>query len=107
MNLRRSVSVNHRSQSAVIRKDKYRHEPQSFSESFCQYCRDIVEQSKESEIDLQQNPIKEVTNQRVKSSGVRRKVPLTQGQQLYLIDKYHVNDKKRDFHRYEFFLLGI
>jgi hypothetical protein len=92
---RRSVSVNIRSQSAIVRKDKYLDEPQSFTESFCQYYRDIVEKSKQSEFDLQHYPIKELSTQRIKSSKIRRKLPLTEGQQLYLLEKYHVNKTKK------------
>ncbi len=92
---RRSVSVNLRSQSAILRKDKYSDEPRSFTESFCQYYRDIVEKSKQFEPSLQQYPIKESSNQRIKPSEIRRKVPLTTGQQVYLLGKYHVNKKQR------------
>jgi hypothetical protein len=76
----------------LARKDKYQDEPRSFTASFCQYYRDAIEKSDPTEFGLQQYPIKETSNQRVKSSGIRRKLPLTEGQQLYLIGKYHVNE---------------
>lgn len=91
MNPKRSVSVDHRSQSVIIKKEKFCDEPQSFTESFCQYYRDAVEKTQQSEFNLQQHPIKESPNQRAKSSGIRRKLPLTEGQQLYLLGKCHVN----------------
>jgi hypothetical protein len=92
---RRSVTVTRRSQSAVVRKDKFRDKSQpdlSFSESLCQYYRDIADKS---ELNLQQCSVKESSNQRVKSSGIRRKLPLTQGQQMYLLGKYNVNNKPK------------
>ncbi len=57
----------------------------------CQYYRDLIEKSKQSELGLQQYPIKESLNKRLKSNGTPRKVPLTEGQQVYLLGKYHVN----------------
>lgn len=88
----------------MVRKDKCHDEPQSFTESFCQYYRDMVEKSKSPGLGSQQYPIKESSNQRVKSSGIRRKIPLTKGQQLYLLGKYHVN-KKIKFHNHSFISL--
>jgi len=95
MSPRRPLSVNHHSQSAIVRKDKYYNEPQSFTESFCQYYRDVVDKSKQSELGLEQHPIKDSSNQYLKSNRTRRKLPLTKYQQLYLLEKYHVNKNKR------------
>ena len=95
MNRKQSTSVNHlrRSQSVPPKKDNYYNEPQSFLESFCQYHRDINNKSVAEELDLQQDPIKEVIQPRMKTSNNnnnRRKLPLTKGQQSYLIGKHHV-----------------
>ena len=88
---KRSASVNNRrSQSALLGKDKYYNEPQSFTESICQYYNDLTDKSTPTEFGLHRYPIKEMSNQRVKSAGIRQKLPLTKGQQLYLLGKYHV-----------------
>ena len=76
----------------------------SFTESLCQYYREMIEKSKQSELTLQQNSIKEPSNQRVKSNAPRRKVPLTKGQQVYLLGKCHVNNKQEKKKRFVFIL---
>lgn len=63
----------------------------------------MIEKSKQSELTLQQNSVKEPSNQRAKSSGIRRKVPLTKGQQVYLLGKCHVN-KNQEKKRFVFIL---
>ncbi|CAF3437881.1 unnamed protein product [Rotaria sp. Silwood1] len=97
MKPRRSVSVNCRSPSGIFRQDKCHQELQpdsSFAESVYQYYHDAVENSKQSEFNLQQCQIKESINQPLKSTGIRRKLPLTKGQQLSLLEKYHIYDIK-------------
>jgi hypothetical protein len=54
----------------------------------------MIGKSDPTEFSSPQDPIKESSNQQVKSNGIRRKLPLTKGQQLYLIGKYHVNKMK-------------
>ncbi|CAF4606773.1 unnamed protein product [Rotaria sp. Silwood1] len=97
MKPRRSVSVNCRSPSGIFRQDKCHQELQpdsSFTESVYQYYHDAVENSKQSEFNLQQCQTKESINQPLKSTGIRRKLPLTKGQQLSLLEKYHIYDIK-------------
>ncbi|CAF4526016.1 unnamed protein product [Rotaria sp. Silwood2] len=97
MKPRQSVSVNRRSPSGIFKQNKYHEEPQpdsSCTESVYQYYCDVVEDSKQSEFNLQQYPIKESFDQRLKSTGIRRKLPLTRGQQLSLLEKYHIYDIK-------------
>lgn len=108
MKSRRSVSISYRVPSAVFKEHKSHDESQTdsnFTESVCQYYQDIVEQSKQPESDLQLYPIKESLHQGLKSIGIRRKAPLTKGQQLSLLEKYHVHkDKyKKMFGLYRFF----
>jgi hypothetical protein len=53
-----------------------------------------LEKSKQSELDLQQRSVKESLNRPGKQNGIRRKSPLTKGQKIYLLGKYHVNKKE-------------
>lgn len=100
MNIKRSTSVNHRrSQSVLGKRDNYYNEPQSYLESFCQYQRISDDRSIPEQFDLQQDPIKETIDQRMKTNNNRRKLPLTKGQQLYLIGKHHVNIAGKEINR--------
>ncbi|CAF0822305.1 unnamed protein product [Rotaria sordida] len=104
---RRSVSVNRCSSTRIFKQDTSHEEPQpdpSFTESVYQYYQDVIEKSQQSEFNLQQYSIKESCNQRLKTTGIRRKLPLTKGQQLSLLEKYHIYDindtKVRRSHSY-------
>ena len=101
MNIKRSTSVNYRrSQSVPGKRDNYYNEPQTFLESFCQYQRNIDERSIPEQFDLEQDPIKETIHQPMKTNNNRRKLPLTKGQQLYLIGKHHVNIAGKQINRH-------
>lgn len=55
---------------------------------------DAQDTTKQNELDIQKPVVQRPSNDRLKSSGIRRKLPLTADQQLLLLDKHNVNFKK-------------
>ncbi|CAF3486111.1 unnamed protein product [Rotaria socialis] len=94
---KRSSSINSQSESLVITQENVDEEFQSMPtviESPGQNYRSLVDKAKQIELDLQKYPTKQSFNERIKSSGPRHKLPLTEDQQIVLSDKYQIYDMK-------------
>ena len=94
---RRTTSVNHHSNSAIIKKDKYSEEslPKSSFAEFSSPYYYVLQKSAPCEIGLQQHSVNDISDHCLRSSANHRKLPLTRGQQLLLLRKYNVNEGRQ------------